>query len=153
MEQIGYAIKTVKETEYFVDESMEIGEQCDYLLNAGIDTKTALGEIHFTISYNYRRKGTTEDFLKGKTTSVFIIQNMKERVRIREGKETVDLPDPLLTTLFSISYTHARAMLARSAGGTKFGHMILPLINPEEQFKTIFKSEPQKNNPPGQTSV
>jgi hypothetical protein len=141
MEQIGYAIKSVKETEYFVDESMELADQCDFHLNASIHTKAEVEEIHFTILANYRKKGTTDDFLKGRTTTVFVIDNLKERVRILDGKESVDLPDPLWITLFSISYTHARAMLSRSSAGTKFGNMILPLVNPEDQFRTIFKNE------------
>ncbi|MEJ0055765.1 MAG: hypothetical protein WDN75_08995 [Bacteroidota bacterium] len=145
MEQIGYAIKAVKETEYFVDESVEPGEQCEFTLNAGIHAKSDLEEIHFTISAIYQNKGTSLDFLRGKTTSVFAINNMKDRIKIKDGRETIDLPDPLWITLFSISYTHARAMLSRSSAGTKFGHMILPLVSPEEQFRAIFKKELEKS--------
>ena len=144
MEQVLFAIRAVKETEYYVNESLPLDEEIDFHYNASIENKAEAEEIHFTITVNYRRKGTTEDYLRGKTISVFTVQNMKSRVSLIDGKEAVDLPDPLWVTLFSISFTHARAMLARSASGTKYGHLIMPLINPEAEFKKLFGAHIQK---------
>ena len=138
MEQVAYAIKSVKETEYFVDEALEVEEQFDFHYNASINNKVETEEVHLSITVNYRKKGTTIDFLRGRTTSVFLIQNLKDRASIKDGKEMIDLPDPLWITLFSISFTHTRAMLARSAAGSKYGHLIMPLINPEVEFKKLF---------------
>jgi len=73
-------------------------------------------------------------------------------MQMRDGKEAVDLPDPLWVTLFSISFTHARAMLAHSSAGTKYGHMIMPLINPEQEFKKIFKQELERNSMTAQST-
>ena len=145
MEQvvINYGIQSVRETEYFVDESVEIEQSVTMVLNASLNIKVPLEEVHFTITANYRNKNV--DFLRGKTTTIFLVQNLKDRSKIVDDKELVDLPDPLWITLFSISFTHARAMLARSSAGSKFGQFILPIINPEEQFSLIFKTELEKN--------
>lgn len=145
MDQVAYAIKSVKETEYFVDETMELEEQYDFHYNATIQSKVEADEVQLSISVNYRKKGTAIDFLRGRTISVFFIKDMKSRASIKDGKETVDLPNPLWVTLFSISFTHARAMLARSAGGTKYGHLIMPLINPEVEFKKLFGEHVQQH--------
>lgn len=149
MEQIGFAIKSVRETEYYVNESLELDDQIDYTLNAGLDIRTNVNEIHFIVFASFRRKGTTEDYLRGKTISTFLFENLKSRAAIKDGKEVVDLPDSLWVTLFSISYTHARAMLAKSSAGTKFTHLILPIVNPDAQFKKIFRNElpPETTHP------
>ena len=144
MEQVLFAIRSIRETEYYVNESLHLDEEIDFHYNASIENKVDLEEVHFTITVNYRRKGTAEDYLRGKTISVFTIQNMKSRVSMIDGKEALDLPDPLWVTLFSISFTHARAMLARSAAGTKYSHLIMPLINPEVEFKKLFGAHLQK---------
>jgi hypothetical protein len=125
---------------------IEVGEQSDFYYNAIINSKMELEEVHITIAVNYKKKGTTEDFMRGRTSTVFLIQQMKERSALKDGKEVVDLPDPLWVTLFSISFTHARAMLAHSSAGTKYGHMIMPLVNPETEFKKIFGKELKKQS-------
>lgn len=115
MEQVLFAIRSIKETEYYVNESLQLDNEIDFHYNASIENRVDVDEVHFTITVNYRRKGTTEDYLRGKTISVFTIQNMKSRISKIDDKESLDLPEPLWVTLFSVSFTHARAMLARSA--------------------------------------
>jgi len=144
MTQINYAVKSVKETEYFVDESVELEAQSDLNYNATIQTIVDLQEIHIIIMVSYSNKSTKQVFLKSKVTSVFVIQDLKNYARLEGNKEGVDLPDPLWITLFSISFTHARALLYKSAAPTKFSQMILPLINPEVEFKKIFAKELEK---------
>ena len=141
MDQIGFGIKTVKETEFYANESLALDTQIDLVTNAGLDIRIEENEIHLFVSAVYKRKGTGEEYMRGKTISIFLFENLKSRERVKDGKSAIDLPDPLWVTLFSISYSHARAMLAKSAAGTKFGQMILPLVDPEEHFKNIFKKE------------
>jgi hypothetical protein len=145
MEPIRFAVKAVKETEYFVDESMNPGDNFDFRLNASLNIVTQMDEVHFTVNYNYRLKGTDNDFMRGKTTTLFIVEGLAKKAKVQEGKEMVDLPNEVWISLLSISYSHARAMFARSSAGTRFGHLILPLVNPQEQFNQIFGSELAKN--------
>jgi hypothetical protein len=56
------------------------------------------------------------------------------------------LPDNLWISLFSIAFTHARAIIAKSSAGTKYGHMLLPIINPVQEFKNLFGPHLQELN-------
>lgn len=141
MSQIHYAIKSVKETEFFVDESIELEAQVDLNYNASIQTKVDAEEIHYTISVSYSSKTTKLDFLRSKTVSVFLIKDIKNYVPKHATLEGVDLPNPLWISMFSISFTHARALLAKSAAGTKYAHMMLPLIDPEKEFNKLFAQQ------------
>ena len=145
MDQILYAIKSIKEIEFFVDESKDLEESIDFFHNANIHSNVESEEIRITISAHYRKTGSTDDYFRSKTATVFTIQRMKELVFVSEGKESINLPDPLWVTLYGVSFSHARAMLARSIAGTKYSPMIMPLINPEEQFKRLFSSELNQN--------
>ena len=51
----------------------------------------------------------------------------------------VDIPDDLLITLMSVSFSSARGMLAALTAGTDYQNIFLPLVNPQE-FKTMLKS-------------
>lgn len=142
MSEIGFAIKSIKETEFFVDESLPLDAQIDHVVNAGLEIRTNQNEINFIIFSRFKRKESDEDYLRGKTISTFVFQDLKSReIKKPDGKYAVDLPNPLWITLFSLSYSHARAMLARSAAGTSLSHLLLPIINPDEQFKKIFATE------------
>ncbi len=141
MSQIHYAIKSIKETEFFVDESVELEPQCDLTYNANIQTKVDAEEIHYTIMVSYSSKSTKLDFMRGKTVSVFLIKDLKNYVPKNATLEGVDLPDPLWISMFSISFTHARALLAKSAAATKYAHMMLPLIDPEKEFRKLFAQQ------------
>ena len=69
----------------------------------------------------------------------FYIKEMKSYTRIQEnGQEAIDIPEPLWVTLFSIAFTHARAILARSSAGTKFTELLMPVINPQQEFQKLF---------------
>jgi preprotein translocase subunit SecB len=147
MQQVKYAIKSVRQVEYFIDESKTLENEVVFNLNSTIELVVPKNEVRFTISVVYQTKGMLEDLLRGRVTSVFSIENMKERASYVDGKELVDLPDDLLVTLFSISFSHARALIASSVAGTQFNDLILPLIDPAVEFKKIFGKELKKNNP------
>ena len=138
MDQIHYGLKGIKLTEYFVDESIELDEESDVNYNASIRSITDQEEIHFTITANYKKKKSGQEFLRGSAVTVFMIKEMRKYTQLVNGSEVINFPDPFLVALFGISFTHARALFASSAGATKFAAMLLPLINPEIVFKQIF---------------
>lgn len=145
MSQIQYAIKSVKETEFFTDESLELEAQVDLNYNASIQTKLETEEVLVTIMVSYSSKTTRHDFLRSKVVSSFIIKDMKNYVPAGSSSAGIDLPDPLWVAMFGISFSHARALLAKSAAATKYAHMTLPLIDPEKEFRKLFAKELEKN--------
>ncbi len=137
--QINFGIQQIKELEFFIDESVNIGEAFDFNYHVELRNEVEHERVIFTITANYFLNKTTEAFMKGKSSTVFLIKDMKNHSRkLSNGSDAVDLPDPLWITLFSIAFTHARALLAKSSSGTKYSHMLMPLINPEHEFIKIF---------------
>lgn len=140
-QQILFAIKEIKEQEFFVNESLELGSAYDFNYRVDIATSIPNDTIAISITANYLVTQQQDVLMKGKTATTFLIQNLKQYSRKTDDREGVDLPDPLLITLFSISFSHARALLSKSSAGTKFSHMLMPLINPDTEFKKIFAQE------------
>jgi len=59
---------------------------------------------------------------------------------LQKTNETqVEMPDDLLVTLMSVSYSSARGILAELTAGTDYSNILLPLVNPQD-FKTILKT-------------
>ncbi len=137
--QIFWSIKEIKEIEFFVDEFSKLESTLDYNYNVDLRPASAEDAVRMTITATYMKTGTSDILMKGKIMTVFLIRDLKSMARINEnGTEEVDLPEPLWIALFSIAFTHARAILARSSAGTKYSHMILPPINPQTEFKKLF---------------
>ncbi|MEX2232313.1 MAG: hypothetical protein WD824_09140 [Cyclobacteriaceae bacterium] len=140
-QQVHFAIKEIKELEFFINENVELGEAFDYNYQVNVSHSVPAETIMVIITANYLLHQKTEHFMKGKTATTFLIRDLKNYVKKLKGKDGIDLPDALLITLFSISFSHARALLAKSSAGTKFSHMLMPLINPEQEFNKVFRHD------------
>jgi hypothetical protein len=138
--QIHFAVKEIKELEFFVNEGVPLFDSFDYNYQVNVLHSIPAETIMIIITANYLLPQKTEHFMKGRTATTFLIRNLKNYVKTINEKEAIDLPDALLVTLFSISFSHARALLAKSSAGTKFSHMLMPLINPEQEFKKFLRN-------------
>ncbi len=137
--QIEWAIKEIKELEFMVNEFLDLGPSFDFGYTTEIMPIAAEETLRITVTANYSKTETKEVFLKGKVTTVYLIKDLKSTAKATDNDtEAIDLPEPLWVALFSIAFTHTRAILARSSAGTKFGNMLLPAINPEIEFKKLF---------------
>jgi hypothetical protein len=59
------------------------------------------------------------------------------------GDDRIDIPDELLVTLMSLSYSTARGVLATLTAGTDYQELFLPLVNPADFKKMLKPSEEQ----------
>lgn len=137
--QIQFGIREIKELEFFADELKDAGESFDfnYHVDIVLDTKVELLRIEITV--NYLNTTSKDVFLRGKVITSFYMKDMKAFARIDDnGQEGIDIPEAVWVTLFSLAFTHARAILARSSAGTKFANMLMPVINPQEEFQKLF---------------
>jgi hypothetical protein len=48
-----------------------------------------------------------------------------------------NLPDNLGVTMLSMAITHTRALLAKSASGTIFKNILIPIVNPSELYHSL----------------
>lgn len=136
---IQFGIREIKELEFFVDEWKDIDGSFDFNYNVDIFPETNVELLRIVITANYLKTSSKELFLKGKVLTSFFIKDMKTYARKHEsGQEGIDIPEPVWVTLFSIAFTHARAILARSAAGTKFSGLLMPVINPPQEFRKLF---------------
>lgn len=136
---IQFGIREIKELEFFVDEWKDIDGSFDFNYNVDILPDINAGLLRIVITVNYFKTSSRELFLRGKVLTGFYIKDMKSYARAHEsGQEGIDIPEQVWVTLFSIAFTHARAILARSSAGTKFTGLLMPVINPQQEFQKLF---------------
>lgn len=137
--QVEWAIRGIKELEFMVNESVELDPKVDFKFTVDITPVVEQDSILFGITVIYVNATKKDELLREKVMTIFSIKDMKSRTQVSsDGKPLVDLPEKLWISMFSISFTHTRALLAKSSAGTRFGQMLLPIINPEEQFRKLF---------------
>lgn len=140
---IHFGIREIKELEFFVDEQQRVKGAFDfnYSVDVFVNIKSAL--VTMVVNASYFRNPDKKLFLKGKVSTSFFIKDMKAYVRDRDG---IDIPEQLWVTFFGIAFTHARAILARSSAGTRFAGMLMPVIDPQREFKRLFGKSPELEN-------
>jgi hypothetical protein len=90
------------------------------------------------------------DFIDAKTGLTFISGTVKTMFSIRDFRKFVDsdkkvqFPKGSLEAMFSISYHHLRAILAKNLGGTKFSNVYAPIVNPHDLFHTLLQENIEK---------
>lgn len=68
-----------------------------------------------------------------------------EEILKQNEKGQVDIPDDLMITLLSVSYSTIRGILAEQIAGTDYSKFFLPLVNVSE-FKTMLKKIGETDN-------
>jgi hypothetical protein len=142
--KIQFGIKEIKELEFFVNEDLHVSGPFDFNHNITISTDGPQESVSFIILINYFLAKTQTPFMRSKTVTVFGVKDLKSLSKVMEGREVFDIPDQLLVTMFSISFSHARALLARSSAGTKYSKLLIPLINPDQELRRLFGQRLEK---------
>lgn len=136
---VQFSIKEIKELEFFVDESNEIGEKIDFHYSVDILPDANKELLKITITANYIDKSSKNVFLKGKVATSFSLPEIKSYLKKNvNDKEELNLPEQAYILFFGIAFTHARAVLARCGAGTRFADLLMPVINPEREFRRLF---------------
>lgn len=137
-ENLQIGIKKIKDLEFFIDEDIQVNGPFDFNHNVSIVTNAEDETVSFIILVNYFLTQTQTPFMRSKSITVFNVKNLKSVVKVVDGRELFDIPDQLLVTMFSISFTHSRALHAKSCAGTKYSELLMPLINPDHEFRKLF---------------
>jgi len=136
-----WAIKYIKDLAFMVDESLVLGSKANmnYKVHLGFNPKTDLVSLQFVVQYKDQESGL--DFMTGTVETGYLIKDLKqyEEKDSKTGEVKYDIADPLLIALFSMAYSHTRAVLATKAANTKYNFMLMPPIQPEAEFKKVFK--------------
>lgn len=113
-----------------------------------VETDINFDEETFEIKVNYSLKSnlTGLSYVQIKVSNLFRISNLKDYST--EDKAHVTLPHTTLITMLSLSISHTRALLAKNTAGTTLEQYLLPIVNPTEIAKQIFKIPIVKENSP-----
>jgi hypothetical protein len=94
--------------------------------------------VRFLADFSCRAESDEPIKLFGATIQCdFIFKDYEEVIKKNE-KDQVDIPDELLITLMSVSFSTSRGILAMLTAGTDYQNIFLPLVNIQE-FKTMLK--------------
>lgn len=135
---IEWAIKEIKELEFVVNESVEVGATMDTNYTVDIQSKMEEDALLMSITFSFIKSETKEVIMRSKVMTIYLIKGLGTRIKKINDIEHIDLPDQLWIAIFSIAFTHTRAVAARSSAGSKYSNLLLPLINPEAEFKKLF---------------
>jgi hypothetical protein len=92
------------------------------------------------VQFNIRVDFSTADikvFATGTVITKFGVTNLKQFVK----DDYLVWPANVLETMFSISFTHTRALLAKNMAPTRFSDYIVPLINHIPLFNELMKTQ------------
>ena len=134
--QIG--IKKIKDLAFSVNEDVEIGEKTGIQIKHNLKFSKAEKTIEFIMDIGFLTKEEGITFMSSRISNLFFVPALNKYENPKVAN-TFDLPNGLLVTIVSISITHARALISRNAGSTKFADIYLPIINPTEFTQNLFK--------------
>ena len=132
------AIIKIKELEYSMASAENFGN--DTLTNAGFGVGTAFDkekeEFELQIAFDIKSVDNEKTFVHIKVANRFKIEKMAS---FMPNDNEINLPDNALITMLSLSISHTRALLARNTSGTPYENFFIPIVNPAEMAKQIFK--------------
>ena len=132
----------IREIQFSIDDNYE-GSATDLKinLNATFNVDTPNDRIKVEVgSRFYSEKNQEVSLIDFRCVTDFGVSSLKEFEKTQAGGNAVtNLPQEILTTLLSIAFSHARAMLAVKTAGTKYTNTLLPIINPTDIIHHMFK--------------
>ncbi len=139
--QVNIAVKKIKEVEFFVNEEIEIANPPIANIKFELTTNIILEDksIEMLLTTYFADQDPGNMFMKIKTSNVFLFLELANFYKPENNE--FDIPDNVLVTLLSLSISHSRALLAKNALGTKFADLYIPIVNPSEILKQLFKKK------------
>ncbi|HKJ68551.1 MAG TPA: hypothetical protein VKA68_11385 [bacterium] len=98
-----------------------------------IKSKDKLIKLGMGVKIMYRKKDPIL-LVELETETVFLVHNIDE---LKVDEEHIDIPEPFLTTLLSLTYSTIRGILIERLKETKLEKFVLPVIDPS----TLLPSE------------
>lgn len=139
--QIG--IKQIKDLGFSVNEEINVDSDSGIQIQSNLVFNKEENTIELILSFSFFRKSDNQTFMSGRTSNLFFVPDLVN-FENTNNPDTFDIPDGLIYTIISLSYSHSRALLAQNAVGTKFAHIYLPIKNPVELSQDLFKNMQKK---------
>jgi hypothetical protein len=136
--QIDFRIVRILDLGYFINETVNVNQD-NIKLGYGMDFSLDVTQnwIEFIVSVEFKDEETGITFLSGSTLTRFFVKDLSNFI----GENNLALfQDNSVETLFGIAFTHMRAMFSKNIAGSKFGWMIVPVIDAKKLFTDLFKN-------------
>lgn len=135
-----FNILRILDSVFFVEEAYDPNPN-DVKTNFGMGFHfdTEAGWVQYNIRANFSTDDTEKPFVTGTVVTKFAVENLKS---FTDSDGSVIWPSNALEVMFSIAFTHMRALLAKNTAGTKFSQYIVPLVNSRELFKQLMDADP-----------
>ncbi len=131
-------IIAIRETGFMVDESLyEEGKEAYINLHHSTKTKEVEDKLLVDLKVSFACKNEKDymPFMESTTSTIFLIPGLADFIT-PEKKILLGPATMLQMVMHEIS--HARAIICRSAAGTSFQQIVLPLFNIAEVTKSFF---------------
>lgn len=142
LQSVSIKVVGIREIQFSIDDKYK-GGTADLKINlsATFDVDTPNDKIKVEVgSRFYSEKNEAVSLIDFRCVTDFGVSTLEKFERKQTGENAVaNLPQELLTTLLSIAFSHARAMLATKTTGTKYSDTLLPIINPTDIVHHMFK--------------
>lgn len=147
--QVNIAIKKIKEIEFFINEEI-VDKKPEFINEVNIkfdltpimNSEESTVELILTVIFSMGL--TDEAFMKIKTSNIFHIPELEQFNN--NDNNRFNIPENILVVLFSLSVSHTRALLSKSALGTKYAELYIPIINPSELLKQLLSNSINPND-------
>lgn len=133
----GFGIERILDSGFFIREQVNVDEnkiKLGYGMIFLFDIPNSW--VEYVITANFKDTDTDISFLYGSVLTRFIIKDLAGY--LDENKNIV-FPNHSLETLFSIAFTHMRAILSKNVAGSKYSNIIVPIINPAQVFNELLQ--------------
>jgi hypothetical protein len=87
--------------------------------------------IQYGIRADFRDKLSNTTFISGTVLTRFGIDNLSSFVN---ADNKIDFPAGSLEMLFSIAFSHMRAIVSKNVAGSRFTNIVVPIVKPNELF-------------------
>ena len=137
-EGFGFNVLRVFDSVFFVEEAHNPkAEDVEISYGLAIQPDTEGSWVQYNIRVDFSTKDT-KVFATGTVVTKFGIQELKQYII----DESIIWPPGVLEAMFSISFSHTRALMAKNMAPTKFSKYIVPLINHVPVFNELMKAQP-----------
>ncbi len=134
--EVQMGIKQVKELAFMMDESaFRIDMHFKMNIQTELSFDFASDDLFFQIAVTFLND-EHRNIARIEVMNNFVIQNLRQ-FHVSNSSEKIEIPEDLLTIIFSISFSHARALMSNHLNGTAIQSLMIPVISPKAVLKTL----------------
>ena len=127
-----FNVLEIRDLGFTVNEHLPAELPTDWISSVDVGFSETSNWIEVTVGVDFRDE-QEKTLVSGRVLTRFFVSQL-EQYFSPDREYILTLPNDYDLTLFSLSFTHTRAILTKNLAGTKYSKVIVPLVNPNEFF-------------------